>query len=90
MTDTIKNPLRDAKSYQSPGHFNMTALRLHGKEETGTQRFWMGLSHSLPRGGVEYDESPLEKTYFVHEGEVTMKVQRERLFLDPLFHLYWR
>jgi len=32
------------------GYFNMTALKLHGKEETGTQQFWVGLSHFLPSG----------------------------------------
>ena len=43
-----KSELKDVKPYQAPKHFNMTALRLHGKEETGSKRFWMGLSHFLP------------------------------------------
>ncbi len=67
-----KVELQDAKSYSPPKHFNMTALRLHGKEETGTQQFWMGLSHFLPNGGAEMDASPTEKLYFVLEGEVTV------------------
>ena len=29
---------------EAPGHFGMTAMRLHGKEETGAQKFWVGLS----------------------------------------------
>ena len=64
-----KVELQDAKPYAPPKHFNMTALRLHGKEETGTQQFWMGLSHFLPNGGAEMDASPTEKLYFVLKGE---------------------
>ena len=67
-----KIQLSDVKPYQAPKHFNMTALRLHGKEETGAQKFWMGLSHFLPGGGAEFDASPVEKIYFVLEGEVTV------------------
>jgi len=67
-----KVELKDVKPYAAPKHFNMTALRLHGREETGAQKFWMGLSHFLPQGGAEFDASPTEKIYFVLEGEVTV------------------
>jgi quercetin dioxygenase-like cupin family protein len=67
-----KIELKDVKPYAAAKHFNMTALRLHGKEESGAKKFWMGLSHFLPQGGAEYDESPTEKIYFVLEGEVTV------------------
>jgi quercetin dioxygenase-like cupin family protein len=67
-----KVQLSDVSPYQAPKHFNMTALKLHGKEETGAQKFWMGLSHFLPGGGAEFDASPVEKIYFVLEGEVTV------------------
>ncbi len=63
-----KVELQDAKPYAPPKHFNMTALKLHGKEETGTQQFWIGLSHFLPNGGAEMDASPTEKLYFVLMG----------------------
>lgn len=68
----IKRTLSDVKPYEAPNHFNMTALRLHGKEESGAQKFWMGMSHFLPGGGAAYDASPTEKIYFVLEGEVTV------------------
>lgn len=68
----IKRELKDIKPYQAAKHFNMTALKLHGKEESGCQKFWMGLSHFLPGGGAEYDESKTEKVYFVLDGEVTV------------------
>jgi quercetin dioxygenase-like cupin family protein len=83
-----KVALKDVKPYQAPKHFNMTALRLHGKEETGAQRFWMGLSHFLPGGGAEYDASPLEKIYFVLEGEVAVKTSSETVVLGPWDSLY--
>jgi len=67
-----KVELKDVKPYVAPKHFNMTALRLHGKEETGSTKFWMGLSHFLPQGGAEFDASPTEKVYFVLDGEVTV------------------
>lgn len=70
-----KVELKDAKQYAPPKHFNMTALRLQGKEETGTQQFWMGLSHFLPNGGAEMDATAAEKIYFVLEGEVTVTAQ---------------
>jgi len=67
-----KVELKDVKPYAAPKHFTMTALKLHGKEESGSKKFWMGLSYFLPQGGAEYDASPTEKVYFVLEGEVTV------------------
>lgn len=67
-----KIELKDVKPYSAPKHFNMTALRLHGREESDSKKFWMGMSHFLPQGGAEYDESPTEKVYFVLDGEVSV------------------
>lgn len=85
-----KVTLQEVKPYQAPKHFNMVALRLHGKEETGAQRFWMGMSHFLPQGGAEYDASPLEKIYFVLEGEVTIQPGpgKEEITLGPWDSIY--
>ncbi|MGO0059823.1 cupin domain-containing protein [Brevibacillus fluminis] len=72
-----------ARAYHPPKHFGMTALKLHGREETGTQSFWVGLSHFLPGGGAEYDyeESPTEKVYVVLAGELTVKTKSETVVL---------
>jgi quercetin dioxygenase-like cupin family protein len=67
-----KVEIKDVKQYQAAGHFGMMAMRLSGKEETGAQKFWMGLSHFLPGGGAEMSGTPTEKVYFVLEGEVTV------------------
>lgn len=70
----VKRTIEDLKAYDAPGHFGMTAMRIHGKEETGAEKFWMGLSTFLPGGGAEYayDTNPLEKVYYVLEGEMTV------------------
>ncbi len=83
-----KVELKDVKPYSPPKHFGMTALRVHGREETGVQRFWMGLSHFLPGGGAEFDAAPTEKIYFVLEGEVTVKTSKEVIVLRPWDSVY--
>ena len=82
--------LSQVKPYAAAGHFNMTALRLQGKEETGIQRFWMGLSYFLPDGGAEwaYEDSPTEKVYLVLDGEITVKTKTEEVTLGPMDSLY--
>lgn len=85
-----KVSLSQVKPYAAAKHFNMTALRLQGKEETGIQKFWMGLSYFLPGGGAEwaYEDSPTEKVYLVLEGEITVKTKTEEVTLGPMDSLY--
>ena len=85
-----KVSLAQVKPYDAAGHFNMAALRLSGKEETGAEKFWVGLSHFLPGGGAEYayEGSPTEKVYIVIEGEITVKSKTEEFTLGPLDVLY--
>lgn len=70
----VKRTLQELKAYDAAGHFGMTAMRIHGKEETGAEKFWVGLSTFLPGGGAEYayEDNPLEKVYYVLEGEMTV------------------
>lgn len=87
-----KVKLGDVEEYEAPGHFKMTAMRLHGKEETGTENFWVGLSHFLPGGGAEMSSSDFEKVYFVLSGrlvvetdegeEITLK-KNDSLYIPP-------
>lgn len=85
-----KVSLSQVKPYAAANHFNMTALRLQGKEETGIQKFWMGLSYFLPGGGAEwaYEDSPTEKVYLVLDGEITVKTKTEEVILGPMDSLY--
>jgi glyoxylate utilization-related uncharacterized protein len=80
-----KIKLSDVKPYAAPGHSNMVAMRLSGKDETGAQKFWVGLSHFLPGGGAEYayEDSPTEKFYFVLSGELTIKTKKDEFKLGP-------
>ncbi len=78
--------LDEVKPYAAPGHFGMVAMRLSGKEETGAQKFWVGMSYFLPGGGAEYayEDSPLEKFYFVLDGEIIVKTKTEEFALGPM------
>ena len=82
--------LEDVKTYEAPGHFGMVAMRLSGKEETGAEKFWVGLSHFLPGGGAEwaYEDNPNEKVYMVLDGEITVKNKAEEVTLGPMDFLY--
>lgn len=76
-----KMTLSDVKAYDAPGHFGVSTMRLHGQEETGASKFWMGLSHFLPGGGCDLGVPPGEKVYFVLEGEITIKNKTEEHIL---------
>lgn len=85
-----KVSLKDVSPYNAPLHFDMKAMKLHGKQETGANKFWMGMSYFLPGGGAEYayEDSPTEKIYFVLEGEITVKSKTETIVLrknDSIF-----
>jgi len=64
----------DAVAYEAPNHWGVTGLRLQGFEQDGPVNQWMGLSQFLPGGGAGPDASPIEKMYFVVEGEMTVTV----------------
>ena len=80
--------LDQVKPYEAAGHFNMVALRLSGKEETGAEKFWVGLSHFLPGGGAEFSATPAEKYYFVLDGEITVKTEKKEITLAPWDSVY--
>jgi len=83
-----KISLAEVKPYEPAAHFKMVALRLSGKEETGAEKFWVGLSHFLPGGGAEFGATPAEKYYFVLEGEITVKTKKEEFTLGPRDSVY--
>jgi glyoxylate utilization-related uncharacterized protein len=77
-----KVELKNVKPYDPPKHFSITEMKLHDKESTGASNF-IGLSNFLPGGGAKYDEGPMEKIYFVFDGEVTIKTPKEEITLKP-------
>jgi len=72
----------EAKSYEAPHHRNYTSLRLIGPEE-GVKNFTIALSHFLPGGGAGPDSSPLEKTYTILSGELTVISDGKEVVLKP-------
>jgi len=62
----------EAPPYEAPNHYECYGLRLQGFDVSKTRTFWMGLSRFLPRGGAFEDATPVEKVYFVLEGEVVV------------------
>lgn len=73
-----------------PKHFNVVSGRFQGEAETGLASFWMGMSHYLPGGGVEWsgEDSAEEKVYVVLEGELTVTGKDETFVLGPWDSLY--
>ena len=61
----IKRTYEELEPYFPAGHFGVTCKRYHGKDETGAQKFWIGVSEFEPDGGADwaYDDNPLEKVY---------------------------
>ncbi len=85
-----KVELKNVKPYNAPLHTDMKAMKLHGTEETGASRFWMGMSYFLPGGGADwaYEDSPTEKIYYVLDGEIVVTGKEEEFVLqkgDSLF-----
>jgi len=78
----------EAPSYEAPGHFDVYGLRLQGFEVTKTRNFWMSISHFLPGGGCDYVATPIEKVYFVLEGEVTVKTEEGEVILKKWDSIY--
>ena len=85
-----KISLNEGKPYAATGHFGTTSLRIIGKDETGAQRFWVGLSYFLPAGGVAYcgEDQVNEKVYIVLDGEVTVKSKTQEYVLRAMDSLY--
>lgn len=73
--------LNDAFEYPVTGHFDMRALRLHNRETSDAVDFSLGLSHFLPGGGTDYVETAVELTYFILEGEMTLRTERDVIVL---------
>ncbi len=83
-----KVSLAQVKPYEAPGHFKVSTLRLSGKEETGAGKFWVGMSYFLPGGGSEFGATPAEKYYFVLDGQITVKTEKEEITLGPWDSVY--
>ena len=73
----------DAAPYEAPNHHGVRSLRLQGFEPGGPDNYWVGLSHILPGGGAGPDASPLEKTYVILSGQLTLIADGVETALGP-------
>ena len=83
-----KMELKEAKPYEAPGHFDVSTLRLHDKDISGSDKFIMGISHFLPGGGCDMGSTPTEKIYYVISGEITVKTDDGEMVLGPNDSIY--
>jgi glyoxylate utilization-related uncharacterized protein len=86
-----KIAFEEIKKFATPAkHFGVNSARLQGKNESGLQKFWVGVSYYLPGGGIEWsgEDSVEEKVYFVLDGELTVKGKNEEFVLGPMDSLY--
>lgn len=76
----VKRTVEELSTYNAPGHHGCTCMRYHGKDETGASKFWIGMSVFLPGGGADYayEDNPLEKVYYVLEGEKLLPIRTAR------------
>jgi len=61
-----------APGYEAPNHFEMSCVRLQGREAGPAEQLWLGVSTIAPGGHTGLDASPMEKHYVVLEGELTL------------------
>jgi len=66
-----------APEYVAPNHFDMTCLRLQGREAGPAVQLWMGMSIFQPGGHTSLEASPIEKHYIVVQGELTVVTERD-------------
>jgi len=61
----------EAVVYDAPGHYNMTATRLHNPQDVDG-KLCVGYSHFQPGGGAEMAVANVELIYYNVEGEMTL------------------
>jgi quercetin dioxygenase-like cupin family protein len=65
----------EAKDYEAPGHHGVQTIRLQGAEASPVEAFSLGISHFEPGGGADMSATPMEKVYYVIEGEITIELE---------------
>ncbi|HEX3976713.1 MAG TPA: cupin domain-containing protein [Solirubrobacteraceae bacterium] len=77
-----------AAGYAAAKHHGVEAFRLQGFDATGSEAFWVGLSHYEAGGRAERDGSPTEKVYVVLDGEITVITDSGEAVLGALDSCY--
>lgn len=75
---------KDAEAYFPPERHDMRCLRLQGHEAGPSDTLWLGMSQILPGGHTSLSASPIEKIYFVVEGDLTMETPDGEVVLHAM------
>lgn len=70
-----------APPYDAPGHFDMSMVRIQGREAGTTDTVWLGISTIEPGGRTSLSASDVEKIYVVLEGELRIGNGQEEVKL---------
>ena len=68
-------------NFNPPNHWGCWPMRIHGKEETGTQGFSVAISQYLPDGGGKDEGIQAERVYYVLSGTMKVKTNNEEYVL---------
>ena len=81
--------LSDAKKYEAPLHDVTVHSMFLQHKTTGSEGVaWVSVSYYLPGAKAEMGASPLERTYVVLDGELTVEFENEIVKLGPLDSVY--
>ncbi len=74
----------NAQPYDAPGHFGMTALRMHGGANSALKDATVGISHFEPGGGASLSASTADRVYVVLSGCITVEAGGQSATLSAL------
>ena len=81
--------LNDAKKYEAPLHdVTVHSMFLQHKTTGCGGSSWVSVSYYLPGAKAEMSASPLERTYVVLDGELTVEFENETVKLGALDSVY--
>ena len=87
----MKNVVRikDALKYEAPLHdVTVHSMFLQHKSTGSEGENWVSISYYLPGAKAEMSAAPLERTYVVLDGELTVEFEDETVVLGPLDSVY--
>ena len=80
---------KDAHAYEAPLHDKTVHSMFLQHKLTGSEgENWVSISYYLPGARAEMSASPLERTYVVLEGELTVEFEDETVVLNPMDSVY--
>lgn len=79
----------NAQKYEAPLHdVTVHSMYLQHRQTGSEGAAWVSVSYYLPGARAEMSASPLERTYVVLDGELTVEFEGETVKLGPLDSVY--